>query len=157
MIKESDIKRFEDKYTPEPNTGCWIWTAYTYKGYGRFQTTKPTRSELAHRISYMIYVGEIKNNLLVCHKCDNRFCVNPAHLFLGTIKDNNNDRDKKGRHISNPGEKHGCHILKDYQVIEIRKEYVKQYGSISKIAKKFGVSNSTIGLIVTNKTWRHLL
>ena len=73
---------------------CWEWTGLKYpSGYGRFC------KKYAHRFSYEIHKGEIYNNLKVCHSCDNPSCVNPEHLWLGTQKDNVQDRDKKGRGI----------------------------------------------------------
>jgi len=84
------------KYTnPDPNTGCWLWSGYTMpNGYGHFSIG--TKSHLAHRVSYLYFKGQ-PGNLYVCHKCDNPYCVNPEHLFLGTHQDNIRDMVSKGR------------------------------------------------------------
>ena len=94
-IDDKTKRRFESKYIPEPNSGCWLWTGSLVGwGYGRFASKHRTN---AHRMSYMIYCEPIPDNMLVCHKCDVPSCVNPDHLFLGTTIDNINDKVRKGR------------------------------------------------------------
>lgn len=80
---------------------CWLWTASTDKnGYGRFQEPTPDgqRHIRAHRWAYLHFVGPIPDGLVVMHRCDNPPCVNPAHLTIGTLIDNNADKVAKGRH-----------------------------------------------------------
>jgi hypothetical protein len=88
------MKRFWDKVVKTDT--CWVWTASVNgKGYGSFGYGG--RVQLAHRVSWQMHCGPIPPGLCVCHACDNPSCVRPDHLFLGTIKDNNRDRDRKGR------------------------------------------------------------
>lgn len=98
-------QRFDAKWTPEPNTGCWLWFgAMVPDGYGSF--SMGGRSIKAHRASWILHNGGIPGDLHVLHKCDVRWCVNPDHLFLGTHADNMTDLKKKGRakgHSANAG------------------------------------------------------
>jgi len=95
--------RYVDKSGSE--TGCWEWTASrSVGGYGMFYPD--ARSKIgAHRFSWFLAFGPIAEGLQVCHRCDNRRCVRPDHLFLGTHQDNADDMKKKGRSAS--GERNG--------------------------------------------------
>lgn len=85
--------------------GCWIWGGPLQKGYGRLYTFK--KLEMAHIVSYKIYVGNIPRGLKCLHSCDNPKCVNPKHLFLGTQYDNVQDCIRKGRAKKFSGYKNG--------------------------------------------------
>ena len=95
------VEQFNERYAPEPYSGCWLWMgAVNQNGYGTWSGDK------AHRISWRLHQGEIPKGMCVLHKCDVRVCVNPQHLFIGTIADNNRDAINKGR-VVYPGERHG--------------------------------------------------
>ena len=82
IFDERLIGRFESKFIPEPNSGCWLWTAATAgKGYGVIgYRVAGKRMEYAHRVSWMLNFGEIPDGMEVCHRCDVPACVNPDHL-----------------------------------------------------------------------------
>jgi len=93
----STIDRFMQHVIPEPNSGCWLWIgAEKHNGYGVFNKGNDCAVR-AHRWSYEHFKGPIQPGLVVCHSCDVRCCVNPNHLWVGTIKDNQQDMSKKGR------------------------------------------------------------
>lgn len=133
---------------------CWEWQSeISAKGYGRVSRHCGTRSN-AHRVSWIIHYGEIQGNLFVCHKCDNRRCVNPSHLFLGTNNDNMQDKIKKGRSFVLSCEDHPRAKLTGHDVREIRR--LIKTTTTAELAAYFGISQSTVRNIVSGKTWKNL-
>jgi hypothetical protein len=103
----------------EKTKTCWNWVGKLGRaGYGDFDVMQQyRRTRGAHRVSYELHGGKIPDGLFVCHKCDNRKCVNPAHLFLGTNSDNMLDAVSKGRVVSPHANKTHClrgHSLADF-------------------------------------------
>lgn len=146
----SYISRFNSHVIVVPS-GCHEWTGCIHRGYGQFRFRgKTTR---AHRVAWIIANGEIPDGLLVCHTCDNRCCVNPNHLFLGTPGDNSRDMTRKGR--SAYGEKHSQSKLTESDVNRIR-ELRKSGETQESIASRYGVARRTIGDVVNNKMWKHM-
>ncbi len=126
-------------------------------GYGRLTRLKSgkRRNLLAHRYVYAVAAGvriEDLDGQVVRHKCDNRRCVNPDHLQLGTQADNVLDMDKRGRSNRAGGEKHGMAKLTAAQVLEIRAAAATQ----KELAKRYGVCQDTICSIINRYTWRNL-
>ncbi len=144
-------ERFEEKYIPITESGCWIWVGSlgTY-GYGQISiNNKPIG---AHRVSYELYKGPIPKGMSVLHKCDILTCINPDHLFLGTQKDNVQDCINKGRDRKARGEENGHSKLTEYQVKEIRSS--TKTGVV--LSNRYGVSTSVISNIRRRKTWKWL-
>jgi hypothetical protein len=147
--------RFLAKFTRSDNPDyCWLWHGAKPTGYGVFEINK--RPVRAHRYSYEYHKGPIPPGMLVCHTCDNRACVNPSHLFLGTPADNNRDMIQKGRNRPTgvKGEGHRLAKLTNDDVRNIRcsrgKVMYKEW------AEKLGVSNPTISNAARGITWSHL-
>ena len=139
--------RFDQKWESDPTSECHIWKAAKYKnGYGVFWDGKKRNG--AHRVSFSLSKGTIPEGMYVCHHCDNPSCVNPKHLFLGTPKDNSEDKFEKNR--ARVGSQHPRAKLTLEQVEKIR----LASGSQKEIAKNFGVSQSTIHTIKTGKNWK---
>lgn len=131
-------QRFEDLFRVTP--GCWHWEgSKNGDGYGHFRMGG--RIEKAHRASYIFYVGEIPRTLMIRHKCNNRFCVNPDHLIPGTDLQNMEDREASGNTAR--GERNGKTKLTDEQLRHARK-LLKDGLSRETVAFRFGVSGRTI-------------
>ncbi|MGH9571494.1 MAG: HNH endonuclease [Candidatus Angelobacter sp.] len=145
-------ERFEAKISPEPTSGCWLWTGYVnYGGYGKI-SMPGKRVKSAHRVSWEIRHGAIPEGKMVCHHCDVRKCVNPDHLFLGTVRENADDMKRKGRSLS--GERNRCARLTREQADEIKSLLAKGGLRQREIAARFGISIATVSLIKRGKVWR---
>lgn len=133
---------------------CWEWVGdLRHNGYGRFWYNG--RSLMAHRFSYRIHYGKIPKGMFVLHKCDNPECVNPEHLFLGTIQDNVNDMIEKGRKNVLRGEHNPTAKLTWDEVRSIRKEYATGNYLQREIADMFNVALATVNQIVNYRRWQH--
>ena len=134
---------------------CWPWNgARMLRGYGVFYVGDE-KTMLAHRVSFLIANGYLPK--AVCHHCDNTSCVNPLHLFGGSQADNLNDMRRKGRHSEPPtfyGQEHPGSVLNDLKANEIRSMYAKGGISQARLAKIYGVCQSTIGNVVRGKHYR---
>ncbi len=184
--RKADIRtRFEVRIMPEPNSGCWLWDGAHNREDRAMWSARVGNKAVggsAARWAWRIYRGEIPAGLSVCHKCDNRSCVNPDHLWLGTSAENNLDRDRKGR--TSYGSRHGAAIRAqaargdkngsrlyperlprgsahhnaklDEQRVRMIKTLIAEDRGLLSIARAFGVSHPTIANIRDGKIWRHV-
>lgn len=138
--------------------GCWEWVGLKFRlGYGSISVNG--RMASAHRVSWEIHNGPIPDGLHVLHHCDNRACVCPGHLFLGTHRDNMRDREAKGRGKIPYRRGSLCNSAKltEDQVIEIRRRYAAGGVLQRDLAAEFGVLRQEISRIVNRVRWQHLI
>lgn len=171
--RHTDLRETIESWAiPEPNSGCWLWLgALTPSGYGTLNAKKfGISTNRANRIAFMAFNGPmIPDGMQACHKCDNPACVNPNHLWLGTMKENNDDKIRKGRDAR--GLRQGTHTmphtrlfgerakhakLSAEQVIAIRAR-PKVPGQAVSISRDYSLNKSTVYAILNGKTWKHLL
>jgi hypothetical protein len=163
-LNEDQIKRFWDNVSISDKESCWNWKGMVnFYGYGQFNFNY--KSYKAHRVSW--FLKNKKDPIgIICHKCDNRLCVNPSHLFDGEHSDNRADAVKKGR-ISKGikhsiailpsrkrGENHFNSKLKPSDIPIIRSLFGKK--THKEIGEMFGVGKFAIWCIYANKTWKHI-
>lgn len=129
--------------------GCWNCISHSDRGKGYHRIKRDNKVQLVHRYVYEKEFGKIQNeSLVVMHSCDNRACLNPEHLSLGTSQNNYQDAKEKGR--NSKGEIHGMSKLTLDQVREIRLSKKKGV----ELAHEYNVSKSTISCIKKNKIWK---
>ena len=150
-MNNRQIKRFWEKVLIRDKTQCWKWTgADNGTGYGLVNIGYSTY--LTHRVSWELFNGPIPDNKLILHKCDNRKCVNPFHLYLGTYSDNIRDMYKRGRQGDQRGENNCRAILKkkDLPILKRLREQGLSYRAIGDI---FGVHKDTARNAIIGISW----
>lgn len=151
----NDLDRLWSKVDIRGSDECWLWIAAIDRdGYGQMKVGGV--QEKAHRLAWQFSNGtDIPDNMIILHTCDNPSCCNPAHLILGTARDNTQDMIKKGRRWSVHGERNGMSKLTDTDVLLIFDLAESgEHGSV--IARKFNVGDSTISAILRGDRWKHI-
>ena len=134
--------------------GCWNWRGpIGNPGYGSLLHGRGNK-HLAHRLSYAMHKGPIPKGMNICHHCDNRACVKPSHLFVGTSADNVADMLQKGRHrfIPHVGETNGNALLTEEAVRYIRISTLTR----RQLAEKFSVTPRCIKAVRSGQNWKHV-
>lgn len=146
-----DLDFIFSRSMPEPNSGCWIWMgAVSSRGYGTigFQG----RGQRTSRVVMQLVTGTpVPADLYVCHRCDNPYCVNPDHLFVGTPTDNTRDCVAKGRHVAPTGFRHGKSVITPEMMQAIR---ASRGRSQWEVARELGIHRSTVQRALYGETYR---
>jgi hypothetical protein len=147
------LEKFHANYEIVTESGCWIWKGSSYRaGYGQFRYSNIIIG--AHRFSFMTFKGEIPENHFVCHKCDTPSCVNPDHLFCGTVHENFKDMRIKKRNAI--GAKNGRSKLTEYDIVNIRKLKVRR-GDTARICRIYGICYRTYYRIRYGQLWKDVV
>lgn len=169
QFRNKTIRLFRRKYGVNTKTGCHEWRAsLTRCGYGQFRIDGKVMK--SHRVSWLLFKGEIPDGMFVCHHCDNPRCVNPDHLFLGTHADNMADMRAKGRgfvpcgvtwqHFKPEsvlrGEDSPAAKISESTAEAILAENDDTWGVRSRLGRKHGISPQHVGRILAGKAWAHL-
>lgn len=158
MPRKTLDERFWEKVDCRGAGDCWEWQASRGRqGYGFFWNG--SYMEAAHRVAYRLEVGPLPRGqvgargTVVCHRCDNPACCNPAHLFAGTQSTNVADMHRKGRSPDVSGGENPRSRLSAADVAQIRTEYTGGYGEIAALARRFGLSHGAMSHIVHGRSW----
>lgn len=159
LLSKKVLDRFWAKVARGDPRECWIWLGSkkaSKDAYGRFKI-KSYVTVTASRLTYAIAYGEEPGELSVLHSCDNPPCCNPAHLFLGTVKDNSQDMVRKGRARNGirKGSSNGANKLTAKQVYAIWR-CIRRGQNNTEIGRRFGVHHSTVSVIRRGKIWTHI-
>ncbi|MCW2900315.1 MAG: endonuclease [Streptosporangiaceae bacterium] len=157
--RKSLEERFWSKVDKAGPDDCWPWNrSRTEGGYGQFKVRAGASPQKASRVAWALVHGPIPEGLVVCHRCDNPPCCNPAHLFLGTIADNNADKITKGRQAETRPELVAVLVsrvrrLSNEQIDEVRRLHATGQ-SCRTIARRFDVHHTTIVRLTNGTHWR---
>jgi hypothetical protein len=159
-LTDRQLKNFWRKVDVRGPDDCWEWQGATSgRGYGSHGVTGINgkfRTERTHRVSWVIHNGQITSGLCICHTCDNPPCVNPTHLFEGTLNDNIQDMHKKERDRCGVGSKQALAKVTEEIVLDMRYKYDNHISNQKQLSQEQGIAQNTVHYIVTRKNWRHI-
>jgi len=164
------MDRFWSKVEVAGVDECWEWQASTCDGYGKFSVGRG-QWDRAHRVSWRLNVGHIPDDKCVLHTCDNRKCVNPKHLYLGTKKNNAEDREARdrGNHAtgenngkltcpgSGSGEDNGRAKLNESDVSDLLHSYFVHGVKKADLARQYNLSKTNVARIISGKLWPNVV
>ena len=146
-------ERFWMRVNVKNEEECWKWLgSFSSTGYG--QIVVNGKNSRTHRVSWVLHYGDIPKRLHVLHKCDNRWCVNPRHLYLGTNLDNIKDKISRGRHSK--GTMRPMAKLTDEKVRQMRTKFLGGKHTYFEVAKDFNMSLGQTWMIINQKAWKHV-
>jgi hypothetical protein len=159
--REKVKNRLLNRSTVNKETGCRIWDGYKIHGYGNIHIKN--KNVATHRVSYEVFIGPIPKDKILMHSCDNPACIEPTHLVIGTIQENNEDRSRKNRTARQFGSSNGMAKLNEENVKFI-KEYLlpydircREYKTMKEcVAFEYNVKPLTIHNIMIEKTWKNI-
>jgi len=145
------LDEFFDRCEYDADTQCVNWSWGTNgNGYGSLRFNG--KVDTAHRVVIMLYHGiELTSDNVICHHCDNPICCNLAHLFIGTHKQNSDDKFRKGRFVSCPGDKNGTSKITEIQAVWMRSEWSKGGIKQRELGAIVGLTQQQVSKIVNNK------
>jgi hypothetical protein len=171
VLQSSQFAAWFWSYVEKREEGCWHWShTRTKKGYG-VVSLYPFGIAQAHRVAYQMTHGPVPDGQVVLHQCDNRACVNPEHLRVGSQRDNIHDRIAKGRSVYARGDQHGSHTMPERtprgtqhhlakfteeDILEIRRLFDTGMATVSQLSRRFQTGSSHISNIVKRRRWKHL-
>lgn len=152
-IDQIVIDRFWAKVDKKSDDECWEWKASRFpNGYSKFWHIGENIS--GHRFSFLLHHGKIPKGMFILHSCDNKPCINPSHLSLGTPKDNSADMRAKGR--SAKGVRIGNSKLTDEKVRRIRELFATGKYTLKAMGTLFGINLTNVHRIIHFKIWVHV-
>lgn len=158
VYEMTDKERFDAKWVLGDG-GCWLWASPgNPNGVPTANTFWLNKTVMnAIKASFLLHKGRVPKGKFICHTCDNRLCVNPDHLWLGTAAENTADMYAKGRNRNPRGSTHYAARLTEEDVRRVRREMTDApRGTLARLCRELSVNKATLQDILQGKTWKHV-